>query len=122
LDDSGLPVWTSDIERQGAVFRYLRHFQWVDAVYSPGLKRYLLAHGFNHQGGWGIFDAPEPWGPWTVAFHTLDWGLGGRHGFRLPAKWIRPDGREMYLIFSGLTPNDAFSVGRFMLRLQDERY
>ena len=66
------------------------HCQRADAVYNPLLKRYLLALGYNHQGGWGIFDAPEPWGPWTTAFHTDYWGLGGTHGYRLPANGSDP--------------------------------
>jgi hypothetical protein len=74
---------------------------------------------YNHSGGWGIFDAPEPWGPWTTAFHTDYWGLGGTHGYRLPAKWIGPDAKDMTLIFSGVKlPDktyDAFCVRRMTL-------
>ena len=89
--------------------------QRADIVYNPGLKRYLLALGHNHQGGWGLYDAPEPWGPWTVAFQTGNWGLGGTHGYRLPAKWISSDGRTMQLVFSGVKPNDAFCVREMVL-------
>jgi CubicO group peptidase (beta-lactamase class C family) len=109
-NDSGVPVWSRDIRRRGAVFDYPRHCERVDAVFNPGLKRYLLALGFNHDSGWGIYDAPEPWGPWTTAFHTERWDLEGTHGYRLPAKWISDDGRRMALIFSGLKQWDAFCV------------
>lgn len=118
LDSHGRPVWTRDIERRGPVFHYPEHCQRVDAVYNPGIGRYLLAVGYNHAGGWGLFDAPEPWGPWTTAFHTEDWGLGGTHGYRLPSKWIRPDGRTVHLIFSGARPYDAFCVRRFDLEIR----
>jgi CubicO group peptidase (beta-lactamase class C family) len=122
LDAAGSPVWTSDIARRGEVFRYPGRCQRVDAVYNPGLKRYLLALGFDHSGGWGIFDAPEPWGPWTTAFHTDDWGLGGTHGYRLPAKWIGAGGTEMYLIFSGANrqgiTTDAFCLRRLTLTVE----
>jgi CubicO group peptidase (beta-lactamase class C family) len=110
LDESGRPVWTREISRRGGVLNYPGHCQRSDAVYNAGIKRYLLALGYNHNGGWGIFDAPEPWGPWTTAFHTENWGLGGTHGYRLPAKWISPDGKSMYLVFSGVRPYDAFCV------------
>jgi hypothetical protein len=94
----------------------------VDVVYNPGLKRYLLALGFDHSGGWGIFDAPEPWGPWTTAFHTDDWGLGGTHGYRLPSKWIGAAGTEMHLIFSGANrpgiTTDAFCLRRLTLTVK----
>ena len=100
LDERGTAVWTKDIARRGAVFTKPGGCQRVDVVYNPGIRRYLLALGYNHRGAWGIFDAPEPWGPWTTAFTTDDWGLGGTHGYRLPAKWISADGRSMTLIFS----------------------
>ncbi len=115
LDESGRPVWTSDINQRGAAFRFPGHCQRVDVVYNPAIRRYLLALGYNHGGGWGIFDSAEPWGPWTTAFHTDDWGLGGTHGYRLPTKWITRDGKTMSLIFSGVKPNDAFCLRRLSL-------
>ncbi|MCP5109445.1 MAG: DUF4185 domain-containing protein [bacterium] len=119
-DEDGSPVWSPDIGDRGMVFYYPGNVQRVDAVYNPGLGRYLLALGYGHGGGWGIFDAPEPWGPWTTAFHTPYWGLGSTHGYRLPSKWISEDGRTMHLIFSGRKHNgvlwDAFCVRRFVLR------
>jgi hypothetical protein len=118
-EPSGGVEWSRDITRRGATFGYPGRCQRVDAVYNPGIKRYLLAVGYSHGGGWGIFDAPEPWGPWSTAFHTENWGLGGTHGYRLPSKWISPDGRTMYLVFSGVKlPNityDAFCVRRMDL-------
>lgn len=116
LAADGEPVWATDIEQRGAVFRYPAHCQRVDSVFSPALGRYLLALGYGHDGGWGIYDAPEPWGPWTTAFHTAYWGLGDTHGYRLPSKWISPDGLSMFLVFSGRKHNgvlyDAFCVRR----------
>jgi hypothetical protein len=100
-DGRGRPVWTRDLARRGPVFTYAGRCQRVDAVYVPGLRRYLLAVGYNHEGGWGLYDAPEPWGPWTTVFHTNDWGLGPTHGYRLPSKWISPDGTRLTLVFSG---------------------
>jgi CubicO group peptidase (beta-lactamase class C family) len=120
LDPSGRPLWSKDIDQRGAVLSYPKHCQRLDVVYNPGIRRYLLALGYNHDGGWGIFDAPEPWGPWTTAFHTESWGLGGTHGYRLPAKWIQPDGKTLYLVFSGVSHNgtlyDAFCVRRITLQ------
>jgi hypothetical protein len=117
FEEASRPVWTGDLEHRGAVFRYPRHCRRVDVVYHPRLKRYLLALGYNHSGSWGIYDAPEPWGPWTTVFHTEDWGLGATHGYRLPAKWIGPDGLSMTLIFSGLKPYDAFCTRRMSLEM-----
>jgi CubicO group peptidase (beta-lactamase class C family) len=107
LDDRGQPVWTADIARRGVVFRYPANCQRVDAVYDAGIGRYLLAVGYDHAGGWGLFDAPEPWGPWTTVMHR-EWDIEGTHGYRLPAKWISADGLRLTLVFSGVKPNDAF--------------
>ena len=107
LDASGRPVWTADVARRGAVFAYPANCQRVDVVYDPGIGRYLMALGYDHDGGWGIFDAPEPWGPWTTVLHR-QWDVPATHGYRLPAKWISTDGLTLTLVFSGIKPNDAF--------------
>jgi CubicO group peptidase (beta-lactamase class C family) len=95
------PKWERDIDKRGHVFAYPTHCERLDAVYNPGIGRYLLTVSFGHGKGWGIFDAPKPWGPWTTAYVTHDWGLGDTHGYRLPSKWISGDGRTMWMIFSG---------------------
>lgn len=87
----------------------------MDAVYNPALHRYLLAVAYNQESGWGLYDAPTPWGPWTTAYHTVQWDVPGTHGYRLPSKWIAADGRSFYLVFSGVKENDAFCVRRVLL-------
>ena len=113
--DGGQPVWTADIARRGAVFAYPAHCERVDAVYDAGIGRYLLAVGYDHAGGWGLFDAPEPWGPWTTVLHR-QWDIAGTHGYRLPSKWISADGLKLTLVFSGVKPNDAFCTREMRLR------
>jgi len=107
VDGAGRPVWTADITRRSTVFQYPANCQRVDVVYNAGIGRYLMAVGYDHAGGWGLFDAPEPWGPWTTVLHR-EWDVADTHGYRLPAKWISKDGLTMTLVFSGLKPNDAF--------------
>ncbi len=107
IDAGGRPVWTANVTRQSAVFRYPANCQRVDVVYNAGIGRYLMALGYDHAGGWGLFDAPEPWGPWTTVLHR-QWDVADTHGYRLPAKWISKDGLTMTLVFSGTKPNDAF--------------
>jgi CubicO group peptidase (beta-lactamase class C family) len=107
LDAGGAPVWTADIDRRAPVFVYPANCQRVDVTYDPGIQRYLMALGYDHDGGWGLFDAPQPWGPWTTILHRV-WDVAGTHGYRLPAKWMSPDGLTMTLVFSGVKPNDAF--------------
>jgi CubicO group peptidase (beta-lactamase class C family) len=130
LDDNGRAVWTPDIDQRGSVFTYAANCRRSDVVYNPGIRRYLLALAYNASGDWGLFDAAEPWGPWTVVFHNdasksaagADaWGIPGTHGYRLPAKWISQDGLAMTLIFSGVrlkeTTYDAFCTRTMQLQL-----
>lgn len=110
--------WTLDLARRGAVFLYPGHVQRSEVVYNAGLKRYLLALAYNHEGEWGLFDAPEPWGPWTEVPGVESWGIPGTHGYRMPSKWISADGREMPMVFSGVRPNDAFCVRSMRLEVR----
>lgn len=103
LDSDGNPLWTSEIDQRRPAFEYPAHCHRLDVVFHPGIKRYLLALAHNHDGAWGIYDAPDPWGPWTTAFHTDYWGLGATHGYRIPARWIDPDSGDFHLVFSGRT-------------------
>jgi len=107
------PGWTHDIAHRSPIFEYPGHVQRSDVVYNPALKRYLLALAYNHEGAWGLFDAPEPWGPWTQI--PMEWDTPNTHGYRLPAKWISADGLAMTLVFSGLAPNDAFCTRDLIL-------
>lgn len=117
VDGSGLPLWTGDVTHSGAVFAYPASCQRVDVVYDAGIKRYLMALAFDHAGGWGLFDAPEPWGPWTTILHR-EWDVAGTHGYRLPAKWISEDGLKLVLILSGVKPNDAFCARTLTLLMK----
>jgi len=65
-------------------------------------------------GGFAIYDAPEPWGPWTVAFRADQWDIGPGESMHLPTKWMSADGREIWLAFSG---DDSFSLRRGTLLL-----
>src|SRR6266536_955936 len=120
VDANGHPVWTRDIARRGAALVYPSGCQRVDVVYNPGIQRYLMTLGYNHAGAWGMFDAPEPWGPWTTVFHTDgsddSWGIAGTHGYHLPAKWISRDGRTMTLLFSGVRLSQAVTNDAFCTR------
>ncbi|HOA51735.1 MAG TPA: hypothetical protein PKI05_05720, partial [Thermogutta sp.] len=66
-------------------------------------------------GGCGVFDAPEPCGPWTTVFHTDRWDVGPGESGCFPTKWMSTDGREMWLVFSG---EDCFSLRRAKLVLR----
>jgi hypothetical protein len=115
-DASGAPAWSRDIAQRGAVFSHPGNCYRGGVTYSAALRRYLwcqvLPHsthpqGMRFQGGFGIYDAPEPWGPWTTAFYAKDWDVGPGESSSLPTKWMSTDGRTVHLVFSG---DDSFSV------------
>jgi CubicO group peptidase (beta-lactamase class C family) len=110
--------WTKEIAGRGPVFQYPGHVQRADAVYDSKLRRYLLALAYDHSGEWGLFDAPEPWGPWTEVPGVDQWGVAGTHGYRLPAKWIGADGLSFTIVFSGVRPNDAFCTRTMKLEVR----
>ena len=91
---------------------------WIHGYDAP-LKRYLWCQALfaadpRFKGGMGIFDAPQPWGPWTTVFYTQEWDMGPGESSSFPTKWISADGKTLHLVFSG---EDSFSVRRATLRL-----
>jgi hypothetical protein len=59
-----------------------------------------------------IYDAPEPWGPWTTVFYTENWDVDPGESAHIPSKWISADGKTCHLVFAG---SDSFAVRRFTL-------
>lgn len=128
-DDAGQPRWSADLRRRTAVFTHPDACLRSAMTYNAGLRRYLWWQHLpqppgardrgdtRFEGGFALYDAPEPWGPWTTAYFTPRWDVGpGEHG-DFPAKWIAHDGRTAYLVFSG---DDAFSVRRATFHLMPE--
>lgn len=112
LDTNGNPVWTRDINERGAVFENPGRCYRSGISFDAGLKRYLWcqtipAGDTRSRGGFGIYDASEPWGPWTTVFLTPEWDVGPGETSCFPTKWMSADGRTLYLVFSG---EDSFSV------------
>lgn len=121
LDIKGDPIWTQDIKRRGAVFVHEGQCYRSSVSYNAGLRRYLwcqtgAGNDTRFRGGFAIYDAPEPWGPWRTVFYTDEWDVGPGETSCLPTKWISADGRTVHLVFSG---DDCFSVRKGTLRLVD---
>lgn len=129
LDDHQRPLWSSDITERSSVFEHrdgclrsamswnakLRRYLWWQHVpQPPGHKD---RGDTRFEGGFGVYDAPHPWGPWTTVFFTPRWDIGpGEHG-DFPTKWISPDGRSAQLVFSG---DDCFSIRGALFELRSD--
>lgn len=124
LTEDGEAIWTPDVEARGPVFTFPNHCHRLEAIYHEATKRYWLVSACNHEGGWGIFDSPTPYGPWSTVYFTDYWGLGKTHAYRFPTKWIRENGKQLYLVFSGrrfkTIDYDAMCVREMTLELAEE--
>jgi len=120
-DAANKASWSADIDKRGAVFRNENRCYRSGVSYNAGLKRYLWCQTLpgadpRFRGGFGIYDAPEPWGPWTTAYFTEAWDVGPGETCSLPTKWMSVDGKTIYLVFSG---NDSFAVRRGIFETTD---
>ena len=115
--------WTNSIKRRGAIFNHSGRCYRSGITYNAGLKRYLWCQihpesadprGPRFEGGFGIYDAPRPWGPWTTAFFTRHWDVGPGETSCFPTRWMSDDGTTVHLLFSG---DDCFSVRRATIHL-----
>ncbi len=125
LDKNNDPTWTTTISAKQGVFRDDNGVGWnVSVSFNAGLNRYLLAteHSATHAGKFGLFDAPQPWGPWTTVAYEDNWGNGhvevSAFYWNFPTKWLSNDGRGFTLVFTGKNSNDSWNTvaGRFLLR------
>ncbi len=110
LDAGGEPDWSSDIAERKPIFTDPSGTQRVAVTYNAALRRYIMTTSHQtpgskatHTAALGIFDAPEPWGPWTTVYYDDNWSEDSRtYHHKFPTKWMSDDGRIMWLLFSGL--------------------
>jgi hypothetical protein len=116
---NGDPNWTNDISRRALVFENKKACGRSTVSYDAPIKRYLLWQGVQtdgrFKGGFGIYDAPEPWGPWTTIYFTSKWDIGPGESASFPTKWISPDGLTLNMVFSG---DDSFAIRQATLKLR----
>lgn len=130
FDENNNPIWSTDIADEERVFTDPAGTEWgVTVTYYPYLKRYLLAVRHNGKTGeWGLFDAPEPWGPWTTVGYGSDFpswtyspdtdGASANrpayiHNF--PIKWMSADGKTLWHMSDR---GDQLNIFKATLRLK----
>jgi len=130
----GEPTWTTRPGEAVPVLRLPRppRAQSIlfSVVYNAPLGRYLATWSRDDTvGKFVLSDAPQPWGPWTTAAEYDNWGgFGDREAllWSLPTKWISPDGRMLWCVFSAgrLRPKDglldSFNLVKLSLRLNSD--
>ena len=113
-------MWSANIADRAPVFTHAPNRIYRSQVsYNRGLKRYVMYQllpgrtNQRFQGGFGVYDAPEPWGPWTTVYFTQLWDVAPGDNGNFPTKWMSADGKTMHLVFSG---DDMFSVRKVVLK------
>jgi hypothetical protein len=81
----------------------------------------MTEHTQSFEANIGIFDAPEPWGPWSTVYYGK---FGGTSDFvpstffyNFSNKWLSSDGLQFVMLFTGTGKNDAWNTisGEFVL-------
>ena len=122
LDEKQRPLWSKEIADRGAVFTHKGRCYRSGITFNAGLKRYLWVQiipgtegkkaDTRFEGGFAVYDAPEPWGPWTTVYFTEKWDVGPGETASFPTKWMSADGKTLHLVFSG---DDHFAVRKASL-------
>jgi len=78
-------------------------------TYFPVLGRYIFsqAHGIPLKlPKFAMYDAPNPWGPWTTVTYQETWGGYNQATYSLwysiTTKWISADGKTFWMSYSGM--------------------
>jgi hypothetical protein len=111
----GKPVWSADIGKRGPVFKFFGTCIRSSVSYNAAVGRYFLWQNLRQaggedtrfKGGFGVYEAPEPWGPWRTVYFTQEWDIGPGELGCFPTKWMSTDGKSMYLVCSS---DDQFTV------------
>lgn len=135
--DGNEPVWSKDDVLAKPVFSYSLMTGENHVSYNKGLKRYIMGnYGFINENGepqpyhqtklWDpehqmsqltLFEAPEPWGPWSVFYKDDNWGVSGGYNPSFPTKWMSEDGKTMWMVYSGSEEDYNFTLQKITLVL-----
>jgi len=116
-DAAGKGTWSKQFARRAGVFEHKGLCMRSGLTYNAPLKRYLWVQVLpvgqpRFAGGFGVYEAPEPWGPWATVYFTRQWDVGPGETASFPPRWISADGKTVHLVFSG---GDCFSVRKATL-------
>jgi len=105
-----------------AIFRHRGYTSMTGIQYVPAVKRFVMpqwaymdldlpSEGNNP---WFLntmlclYEAPKPWGPWSLFHVDEKWGKGN-YGPSIPAAWFDDGGRRMWMIYAGCWMTDDYA-------------
>jgi hypothetical protein len=110
FDAGGAPLWGAAGER-APVFEDPDGLMRGSAIFVPGLGRFLMVtnHTARDEGYLRIWEAPQPWGPWSLVLDGDGWPeddpaapVAARFSFGgFGPKWFAPDGRRGVFVWFG---------------------
>jgi hypothetical protein len=111
---SSSPAWSSTWADATQIFSDNNgNMNGMNMSYLPVLGKYIatIAHGVasddstdTQKQALGVFEGPEPWGPWKTVYYSDTWGnYGTKHGLNntISTKWLSGDNKTFYMVFSG---------------------
>jgi hypothetical protein len=109
-DSTNNPEWTTAIKNREAIFTDPLGTQRVAVTYNSALGRFILTTSHQpendnrtHTAALGVFESEFPWGNWKTIYYDDNWSNECRtYHHKFPTKWMSNDGKEMWLLFSGL--------------------
>lgn len=129
--------WTRDLLAREVVHTFPRGwvntnvhpYGWLpNVVYFAPLGLYVMANwstGLSAKGEWfakpsylGFWTSANPWGPWEQVHEETAWLPGGDANARafmaqIAPKWIAPDGKSLWLVWSDFQVPDKDALKRF---------
>jgi hypothetical protein len=133
LDTRGQTSWNRDFSLARPIFTDANGADAGGMVYDPGLGCFLLTCFHTGPGQLGIFEARQPWGPWSTVAYYANWGGMGTPGEGLtcefPQKWMSADGATLWAIFSvygegakqGIKAHDRFNLIKATLSIAADK-
>ena len=139
VDAGNHPSWSTDDSLAQPVFHYFHMTGENHLVYNPGLKRYIMGnYSFIDADGnprpyhqaWPesakrsqltLFEAPEPWGHWSLFYRDDDWGRFGGYQPNFPTRWMSEDGRTMWMVSSGSYEDYNFTIQKLTLEVDESK-
>jgi hypothetical protein len=110
LDARHQPQWTANLAQRQPVWQDVANGTHRIAVsYNAPLRRYLLSTmTIDRRGHIAVYDASEPWGPWTTVLFQKDTDRWGSKVicFTYANKWLSTDGRRFVIVH---TKNDSWA-------------
>jgi hypothetical protein len=124
------PRWSAAANEMQPIFADANGIAGSTLSWNPGLRRFLLTSFHTGPGQLGVFEGPQPWGPWGTVAYRQNWGQMGAAGEGLtcefPEKWMSPDGLTLGSVFSvygegakqGIHAHDRLNVVEAVLEVK----